>query len=593
LAPGSGSGLEGVVGEIEATLYQHQAALYARIVNRFSTTGPLQTRIEELAGALALLRAFTMLGLPNALEADDYLSALLYGEQRIYDPVLVLAQYMAAEPSGMNVRQPLLTAMEERINALNAVFAAYVTPAAQERGNNVQSLVEKTLTLLKLGHRMAYQPTILFTAPPDKTVSDAPFPLEATASSGLPVSFLSTTPAICTLAGTLVTLVSTGVCTMVAAQAGDRENYPALDVAQSFLVNAPAKQPQSITFDGLADKALDDAPFAVHATASSGLPVSFRANTPEVCTVTDTRVTLVAAGVCTIAAAQAGNDVYQAATGTQSFTVRKASQMIDFAPQAERIWGDPAFEVSATASSGLPVSFISTAPAVCTVAGTTVTLLNAGVCTLVATQAGNSTYHAAADVAQSFAVNSPSKQNQFITFEPLVDKTLGDGPFAITATASSGLVVTFTSVTPNVCTSMSNLVTLVSAGICTLVAAQAGDNTYHAAADVTQSFTVNSLAKQHQSILFVSLADKLLGDPAFGVNATASSGLPVNLSSSTPNVCTVASNVVTLIALGTCTLIAAQPGDDTFNPALEVHQSFEVKDQPATTFSMFLPLVTK
>ena len=62
--------------------------------------------------------------------------------------------------------------------------------------------------------------------------------------------------------------------------------------------------------------------------------------------------------------------------------------------------------VSATASSGLPVTFSSLTTPICTLSGSTVTGIAAGICTIAANQAGNSTYAAAPQVMQSFSVIS-------------------------------------------------------------------------------------------------------------------------------------------------------------------------------------------
>jgi hypothetical protein len=62
------------------------------------------------------------------------------------------------------------------------------------------------------------------------------------------------------------------------------------------------------------------------------------------------------------------------------------------------------FGISATASSGLTVSLASLTGSVCTISGSTVTLLKAGTCTLQASQAGNGNYNAAPSVSRSFAV---------------------------------------------------------------------------------------------------------------------------------------------------------------------------------------------
>jgi hypothetical protein len=61
--------------------------------------------------------------------------------------------------------------------------------------------------------------------------------------------------------------------------------------------------------------------------------------------------------------------------------------------------------LSASASSGLPVSFASLTTAVCTVSGTTANMIATGTCTIQASQAGNATYAAAQPVSQSFTVS--------------------------------------------------------------------------------------------------------------------------------------------------------------------------------------------
>jgi ABC-type Fe3+-hydroxamate transport system substrate-binding protein len=125
--------------------------------------------------------------------------------------------------------------------------------------------------------------------------------------------------------------------------------------------------------------------------------------------------------------------------------------------------------------------------AVCTMSGKTVTLVGVGACTIQATQLGNVDWAAAAPVSQSFEV---SKGAQTITFGSLSNQTLGTAPFTITAAASSGLAVTFTSNTKHVCTVSGGQVTLVAAGTCTIEATQAGTVDYQAATPVTQSFQV-------------------------------------------------------------------------------------------------------
>lgn len=66
------------------------------------------------------------------------------------------------------------------------------------------------------------------------------------------------------------------------------------------------------------------------------------------------------------------------------------------------------YAVSATAASGLSVSFASTTPGICTISGSTVIFVAAGTCTVQASQSGNTNYNPAPDVFQSFSVSVPA-----------------------------------------------------------------------------------------------------------------------------------------------------------------------------------------
>ena len=197
-----------------------------------------------------------------------------------------------------------------------------------------------------------------------------------------------------------------------------------------------------------------------------------------------------AGGTCTVVASQAGSSVFAAAPSvSRSFTVSPASQSISFPAVADQLLGTAAPALAATASSGLSVSFESSTPGVCTVSGTSLSLLSSGVCTVLAKQAGNSSYQAAADVARSFNVAGTP---QTITFSAIANQTLGTAMPALAATASSGLAVSYSSSTTAVCTVSGTAVSLLTAGTCTLTASQAGNASFAAASPVSQSFTVSA-----------------------------------------------------------------------------------------------------
>jgi hypothetical protein len=82
---------------------------------------------------------------------------------------------------------------------------------------------------------------------------------------------------------------------------------------------------------------------------------------------------------------------------------------------------------------------------------------------------------------------------QTITFATLSNRTRAQSPVIVTATASSGLPVLFSTTTPLVCTSGGpdgSVITLLAAGTCTIRANQPGDNYWNVASSVTRSFRV-------------------------------------------------------------------------------------------------------
>lgn len=91
------------------------------------------------------------------------------------------------------------------------------------------------------------------------------------------------------------------------------------------------------------------------------------------------------------------------ANKTATVTIADApTQTISFDQPANKTFGDAPFTVSATASSGLPVSFA--ASGACTVNGAVVALTGAGSCTITASQAGDSKFNPAPNVSRTFSI---------------------------------------------------------------------------------------------------------------------------------------------------------------------------------------------
>ncbi|MEO8135512.1 MAG: S8 family serine peptidase [Betaproteobacteria bacterium] len=104
----------------------------------------------------------------------------------------------------------------------------------------------------------------------------------------------------------------------------------------------------------------------------------------------------------------------------------------------------------------------------------------------------------------------------------------------------------------------------------------------------SQAYSV-TIAKTNQTIMFNGISERVYGAAAFTVSATATSGLAVTFSSLTPAVCTISGNLVTIVAVGPCTVRASQTGNGNYNAALNVDQGFAVTAPNISVFPAALP----
>jgi len=191
------------------------------------------------------------------------------------------------------------------------------------------------------------------------------------------------------------------------------------------------------------------------------------------------------------------------------------------------------------------------------------------------------------------SAGDPPKQGgtaQTITFASPGNQRMGTAASALVATSSSGLPVTLSGSTDNICKVSGTTLTLVAPGTCVITATQAGDATYAPAEGIAVTFTVNP-APVAQTITFTQIPDQAVGTPAPALAATASSGLPVSYSSSTPAVCTASgvSTSLTLVAGGTCTIVATQAGNALYAAAPSVSNTFNVAGLQAQTITFPSP----
>jgi len=252
-----------------------------------------------------------------------------------------------------------------------------------------------------------------------------------------------------------------------------------------------AKATQQITLDALQAHTYGDAPFAIQATATSGLPVTLGSSNPDVASIAGNIVTIKAGGTVTISAQQPGNENYLAgATVNRQLTIAKAAQQITFHALEPSTYGIAPFALAATADSGLPITYTSSNTAIASIAGNIVTIKGAGTVTITAQQSGDETYLNADPVSQELIV---AKAPQQIVFHALPTKVFGEAPFALQATATSGLALTFSSSDPAIASVAGNIVTLKAPGKVTITVQQGGSENYLAATSASQVLEISAI----------------------------------------------------------------------------------------------------
>jgi hypothetical protein len=329
--------------------------------------------------------------------------------------------------------------------------------------------------------------------------------------------------------------------------------------------------PQTITFNTLSGKIYGDDPFTLLASTTSGLSINYQSDNTAVATISGNTLIIVGAGTAKITASQSGNSSYAAATSiVQSLTVSKAPQTITFGALTNKTYGDAQFLLSATATSGLNVSYQSNNTAVATVSNNIITIVGAGTANITASQSGNNNYAAASNVVQTITV---SKANQSIVFGAIPNKTYSDSFFVLPEKASSGLKISYQSDNTAVVTISGDTAKIVGVGAANITASQSGNNNYVAASNVVQALTVS---KANQSIAFGAIPNKTYSDYFFVLPEKATSGLKISYKSDNTSVATISGDTVTIVGVGTANITASQAGNTNYTAAADIVQTLTV-----------------
>jgi photosystem II stability/assembly factor-like uncharacterized protein len=259
----------------------------------------------------------------------------------------------------------------------------------------------------------------------------------------------------------------------------------------------------------------------------------------------------------------------------------KRDQTIQFSiPSVKKITDSP-FRLGALASSNLPVDYEVSDESVVSVAQGVLTIKNIGEVQITVKQKGNLAFNPAPPVTKTLTI---TKVPQTITFLTALQKLITDPPFQLNGTASSGLPVTYSSSDESIVSITNDLITLKKSGVVQITARQVGNGIFEAAAPIVQTLEVLAIP---QTIQFSMPTQKTILDPPFTLSAVASSGLTVSFRSSDESIVSITDSQATIKKLGSVSIIAEQPGNNTYATALPVTINIAITKAPQNiTFSL-------
>lgn len=407
---------------------------------------------------------------------------------------------------------------------------------------------------------------------PDKTFGDESFEVFAESSVGLPITYMATTDNI-SIEGNVVTILGAGLAKVLALNTGTNA-YALGALEKQFMIH---KASQTVSLTDIPDKDITDSPFDLEVDVSSNLEPTIVVSGPA--EIFERTITLTGTtGMVSIEVYQIGDNNYLPSdTVVKVFNVidnSKQNQSISFEAVSDKTYGDAPFGLGVSASSQLEVSFeVIEGSELVSMDGNAVTILGTGNVTIRATQDGNEEFNPANPVDRSFMIN---KSDQTLSFDPLENKTFGDGPVELIAGSSSALSVDFEIVSGGEFVSLAgSMLTITGAGTANIRAVQSGNENYNPAPPLEQSLTIE---KANQTISFGVISNKLTTDVSFVLsNVSASSGLPISFEVLSGPI-SISGNTVTITGPGNASIRAIQSGNNNFNAAEPVSQGFEISD---------------
>ncbi|MCP3987733.1 MAG: hypothetical protein GY724_01550 [Actinomycetia bacterium] len=391
-------------------------------------------------------------------------------------------------------------------------------------------------------------------------LGEDPVTLGATADSLLPVQYETAGP--CEVVSGALVASGIGSCEITITQPGNARWESAEPLAITVEVSGGSpRQSLELTFEPPTSLRLDDEPVALEAESDPPRPISyFVVGACDLAPGDSLRPQSV--GECGVLAAAADDDDFQRAVATRTVIVRPRLQQVglDTLPRFA-ILSDATVPLPATTSVGFDVSYEVSGSCRLTADGLLFTKV--GTCEVTGSADGDDETE---PVTETFEITisqaSTRRQSQSITFSQPGNLVVGGEGEALSASASSGLIVSLT-LTDGDCRLEDRTLTPGSAGRCTVTASQNGDTTYKPADSVSRTVTVAKATPTLTISVGGGSATEMVEGETRTVTGSVSSGPAPSIIEVTGSCTTSGGDVVVATGSGTgdCRVTVGTPGD--------------------------------
>jgi hypothetical protein len=263
----------------------------------------------------------------------------------------------------------------------------------------------------------------------------------------------------------------------------------------------------------------------------------------------------------------------------------KTDQVITFGVLASRVYGVTPFSLTASTTSGLTITYVSSDPSIASIVGNLVTVHKAGTVTITASQAGNDSYNAAESKQQTLVItkkalqitaNNQTKSYNSLNPTPSFSYRVAD---LVNGDTTAGI-----DVPPSIAHAA---ITSSNVGEYAITLSGGSDDKY------SFSFVhgVLTITPITALINFLPISDVFVDAPAFAA--------PVTSNPTRPIVLTIVSGPATIqdltnikasnSAAGLVTVRASQPADLNYNASLPVERTFTVNKLQSTILVTGIP----